>query len=124
MSSSFRLPSLLVSLLSNLTLISPSPSLLSRFVPFYQAYLYFQIRKWYILAFLLSIALSSTVSSIYYLIRTRAKPSNPPPTRHEELFIEIWIKLPFSLYVSHLTLTLNDSREEGREREAKESSSS
>ncbi|KAL7412158.1 hypothetical protein BDY24DRAFT_393441 [Mrakia frigida] len=62
------------------------------------AYLYFQIRKWYILAFLLSIALSSTVSSIYYLIRTRAKPSNPPPTRHEELFIEIWIKLPFSLY--------------------------
>ncbi|CED82685.1 mRNA cleavage and polyadenylation factor IA/II complex, subunit CLP1 [Phaffia rhodozyma] len=61
------------------------------------AYLYFQIRKWYILAFLLSVALLSTVSSIFYLIRTR-KRIVPEPTKFEIKLLEVTILLPFSLY--------------------------
>lgn len=60
------------------------------------AYFYFEIRRWYILSFLLTLGLSSIVSSIYYIVRTRKKPANA--TTGQTMAVEGLIRQPFSLY--------------------------
>jgi len=58
---------------------------------FNSVYIFFWSRHWYILAFVLSLLVSATVSQIYYMVK---KDHNSKEGWGEELFIH----LPFSLY--------------------------
>lgn len=54
-------------------------------------YVYFWGRHWYILAFVLSLLVSATVSQIYYVVK------RSHGTR-ESVAEEVFVHLPFSLY--------------------------
>jgi Ca2+/Na+ antiporter len=58
---------------------------------FNSVYVFFWTRHWYILAFVLSLLVSATVSQIYYVVK---KNHGSRQTLGEEAFIH----LPFSLY--------------------------